>query len=447
MKTLAIIVLLITASFACFSQQLLLKPFIGLSSLPHNDDPICTIPVYTGNFDQSGLKSGDTIPDFTLYTADGVLMNVRTELEKGKPILLVAGSYTCPVYRNQMNGLNQIVQKYRDKVSVYIIYVVEAHPIVDPSPYSGKEWITSQNQQENVLYRQPATYGERKLVLAEMMGRMTIDAPILLDGPCNEWWSVFGPAPNNAYLIDKSGIVASKHGWFNRAPQSMSDDIDRLLGNGTGTGNSGFGRFTFAVDGSASVSGLAGNILTAFATLTNPTAKPVRIFAQRQETRKPSGWATAMCIDVCLSQEVDTLTFYVMPGQSQKFIMYFYSSPAGGDTAVARIRFTNLDSTANQVTQSFRGISDEVVSSVDVIPNGHSLSVYPNPATVSGTLRIDSPEPLTDFVLFDALGRTVWTTGIPNNKSVTLPGYVDRGLYFFRVSEASRMYSGKLLIR
>jgi len=210
-----------------------LNPTIGIGSLPADGDSVCPIQIYIDSsqgFTASGLQQGDTAADFTLYDVNGNLFNLSSELQKGKPILMVAGSYTCPVYRDKLGVLNSIASTYSNDLTAFIVYVVEAHPDVDVSPYSGTVWTVGGNTSVGIVYQQPKTYGERKAVLTAMMGTETINVPVYIDGPCNNWWDYYGPAPNNAYLIHPNGTVAAKHGWFDKAPTyNMVNDIDALL--------------------------------------------------------------------------------------------------------------------------------------------------------------------------------------------------------------------------
>src|SRR5688572_3892150 len=144
MRALILLAVGLLCSPALLSAQTInLKPSIGLSSAPMDADAVCPIPTVKNTFDNTGYQRGKYAADFTLYTAEGTPVNLRSELTKGKPVLLVAGSYTCPVYRRQMEQLNTIYDRYKDSISVYIVYTVEAHPITDPSPYSGEVWVTS----------------------------------------------------------------------------------------------------------------------------------------------------------------------------------------------------------------------------------------------------------------------------------------------------------------
>ena len=236
-KLYASFIAILFLSLTVFS-QLTLKPSIGLTSLPADNTPICNIVCSptSWNFTTDGLLVGDTIPQFQFYNLAGTPTDALTLLQTGKPLCIVAGSYTCPVWRGKIAALNTLVASYSSQVNFLVVYVVEAHPNTpDVSPYSCNVWTTTQNTTDGVLYLQPTTYGARKTIVTDMINNTctcipTINAPIVIDGPCNEFWLTFGPAPNNAYLINPTnGTVACKHGWFNQAPLDMAACIDSLL--------------------------------------------------------------------------------------------------------------------------------------------------------------------------------------------------------------------------
>lgn len=220
-------------SVLIFSQGVL-KSSIGLSALPGDNTSICTPTCSSSyNFDTDGYLVGDTIPDFSFYTLAGTPYNAQTLINSGKPLCIVAGSYTCPVWRGKIDSLNMLISKYGSKVNFMVVYVCEAHPkSPDISPYSCAVWDPNPS---TVKYLQPTTYGQRKATCTDMVNNtcgcmQTVNCPIVIDGPCNEFWTHFGPAPNNAYLINpKNGTVYCKHGWFDKAPNTMSPCIDQLL--------------------------------------------------------------------------------------------------------------------------------------------------------------------------------------------------------------------------
>src|ERR1035437_4610281 len=176
---------------------------IGLDAMPDDSEQMCIVQTHNygfRDFDQKGIAAGWLVPDFTLYTLDSTPVNAAKLLATGKPLLLIDGSYTCNIFRNIIPQINNLYQRYSKDVSIYVVYVLEAHPIIDTCPYVDSVWVESQNWQDHILYRQPKTYGARKAMVDTMFARMqpSLKAPVILDGPCDPWWRTFGPAPNNS---------------------------------------------------------------------------------------------------------------------------------------------------------------------------------------------------------------------------------------------------------
>ncbi|MFK7784568.1 MAG: deiodinase-like protein [Crocinitomicaceae bacterium] len=205
-----------------------LLPVIGPATLPMDTDSICSIPFYLGDFDSNALEIGCPVPDFTLFDPTGTAHNLRTILEEGKPVFIMSGNITCPVFRSNVANLNDLIANYGDSINFYLAYSVEAHPENDLSPYSGTVWPTNANISSGVLFDQPQTYGERLDLIDFMLSNVSINCDILVDGPCNDYWLNYGEAPNRAYLIDPTGKVVISHGWFDYS--SMITSIDAYLG-------------------------------------------------------------------------------------------------------------------------------------------------------------------------------------------------------------------------
>lgn len=400
---------IVSSFFLCLSlasgAQPLLLPHVGLATMPEPADPICPIPVYQGTMDQSGYDEQESVPDFTLYTLEGDSVRLRDELMKGKPVLLVGANYTCPVWRGKIQVLNAMTEFYKNDLSVFVIYTVEAHPIVDVSPYSGQVWTTSANETEGILYPQPKTYGERLAVVEDMLNDLDILPTILVDGPCNEWWSHFGPAPNNAYLIRPDGTVAAKHGWFHRNPDNMWCAIDTLLGTSSGfciqNGNQG----TFALtldDGDSLAIGQPGEVLAIHTTIHNLSSTDnVKLRIKKAKVDIPKTWQTALCADICYATDVEETDIVIGPAETQPFIFYFYTD-AMPDSGFARVQFINLENGQNKTSVRFFGIT-EVSSSIDApIPSG--VSCFPNPADQQITLAGSASIGIGHWAMFDMHG-------------------------------------------
>lgn len=209
--------------------QIDLGPRFGPDVEPEDAAVICEIPeLVTPSVETHGFHVGNVVDDFSLFTPDGEQVTLKDELSYGLPLLLIACSYTCTVFRDRIPQINALQEMFDGRVRFLLVYTLEAHPIQDISPYFGYVSV-GRNLQDDILYRQPATYGARRDVARDMLAALDVRQRVVIDGPCNEWWWAYGPAANNAYLLDTDGRVVAKHWWFNHIPQNMERDIEELL--------------------------------------------------------------------------------------------------------------------------------------------------------------------------------------------------------------------------
>ncbi|MEO8086150.1 MAG: T9SS type A sorting domain-containing protein [Bacteroidota bacterium] len=424
--------------FSIVFAQPVLKQSIGIGPIPNDTDPVCYAPWYLGSFYSSGLQAGDTAYDFTIYNLNGDSLNLRDALSHGRPVLLVAGSYTCPVYRGKVPVINDVFNMYAGQLDVYIIYTLEAHPEIDTSVYFGYVNTTTQNNQEGILYRQPTTYGERKMILSDMLTGMNTLPPVFIDGPCNNWWSNFGPAPNNSYLIDTTGIIYSKHGWFDRYPDNIYCAIDSLLGTNSGncTAHGGTSNYSFQLISADTVYGLAGSTISVDAALTNTGTQDILIHAQRIANDLPAGWASSMCIDVCYSSATDSVVFLLPAGATQPVHVYFYTSSAGNDTGHVKMGFKNLSNAANNNFMQTFGITTSANGIHEIGYSGNDFSISPNPAHSELKINIDGPQKI-EVQVYNSLGKCV----LNSNNSGTLDiSNLSQGIYFVKIRNHVKMF-------
>ncbi len=401
--------------------QPILLPSIGIGPLPADTDPVCPIPVQTPSITSVGRDAGETAADFTLYDLDGNPFNLHDALAIGKPVLMVSASYTCPVFRNHVASINNVVATFGDQLTTVIVYTVEAHPDQDISPYFGVVNTGAQNINAGILYRQPTNYGERKAVLQEMLMDIQIDAPIFLDGPCNEWWVYYGPQPNNAYLIDTNGVIFAHHDWYDRFPQDIVCDIDSLLGNPVPCDQSFGGNFTVDLVSNDTIYGTDAPILTAHCLLTNTSTSDVLVRVAKLNVQLPIGWSSSLCLDVCYQTSVDTAVITIPAGGTQHFYYYFYSPPSPG-TGYTRVGFRNEDDNSNNFAIGLWGINSTSTS----IETGREVDwgYYPNP--VDDVLHINGPMRIDHLRILEISGKEVLTI---NGTSSFLLGSLVPGCY------------------
>lgn len=209
---------------------------IGFSSCSKTSAPPSTAKIsdeisagLLGNWEQLGIQKDQNVPDFTLYSDKGKAFKLSSELKKGKPIVLISGSYTCDVSRGNMSAIKEFQKKFGKKASFFMIYTIDAHPADTPSPYSAerKVWIAKNNIRDNVKASQPKVYQQRVDLAQKWKTANSIEFPVLIDAPDNFYWKKFGQAPNMVYIISPEQTVFFKQAWFNKERlQKQFEDLE-----------------------------------------------------------------------------------------------------------------------------------------------------------------------------------------------------------------------------
>jgi ankyrin repeat protein len=185
-----------------------------------------TTPPGKPHFDTLGAKVGEQVPGLPVHDLNGEVVQLD-QAWQGRTTLLITSSYTCPKSRSTYPTAAALAAKLKDKLNVAIIYVIEAHPSGDPSPYSGVEDVTNENRLDHVLCAQPRTLDERLALAKKFQKRLEISVPIYVDSMDNAAWKSLGGGPNMGVLVDEHGIVLARQGWFDA--DSMKKAADAIL--------------------------------------------------------------------------------------------------------------------------------------------------------------------------------------------------------------------------
>lgn len=146
-----------------------------------------------------GPLPGDEAPDFTLQDTSGNRWTL-TEL-RGKPVVLIFASGTCPMTTGSLPGLSKLYAERNDTEQWLTVYVREAHPGEDMPAH---ETVEQKRQQAERFKHEGA-----------VAWPIVVDE---LDGSIHQRYSVL---PNHVFLIDGDGIVAFR-GEFAHAPTLFS---------------------------------------------------------------------------------------------------------------------------------------------------------------------------------------------------------------------------------
>jgi hypothetical protein len=184
------------------------------------------------DFEKQGVVVGDQVPDLDVVTLDGTPTQL-SKLWQEKPTLLVTASLTCGRARERQPWVNEVAKKYGDRLNVAVLYTIEAHPVIDPSPYAEYspelenpehpgERPGGNRGEEGFPRRQPADPEAREALAREYRDLFSIEGPVVIDGMGNDGWEALGAGPNMGFLIDRSGKVSVKHGWLDDVTMERS---------------------------------------------------------------------------------------------------------------------------------------------------------------------------------------------------------------------------------
>ena len=125
-----------------------------------------------------------------------------------------------------MEALHDLYRAYQDAVAFFVIYVKEAHP--------EDGWVLDRNRRAGVRIMDPETEEQRATVAATCSTRLSIEIPVLVDGPYNAVASAYGGWPDRLCLIGRDGRIAFQggEGPFGFEPQDLAAAIRTELGGG-----------------------------------------------------------------------------------------------------------------------------------------------------------------------------------------------------------------------
>ncbi len=426
----------------------LLLPSIGLSTLPADSDTICSIPLrITSEFDPLGYQPGQPVHDFTLYDPNGIAFQLKSLLQQGKPVVLVTASYTCFVFRERLDQLKALKLLYGDLAHFLIIYTVEAHPYQDISPYYGYVNPGFKNLKDGVLFDQATTYGMRRQLAEQMADDLSIDLTVVIDGPCNEFWIASECGPVTAYVIDTSGVLYAKQGWFNQPPENLGEDLDLLLGVDFSTELAVGASFSFWANAADTIKqGLVEEVIYFSADLNNPDDSLLAyINVWRDKTLLPAGWYSSMCMDICYAPTVSKTNVYINPSSVLPFILDVYTNELP-DTGFVRIALKNNVKPMEKYLQWFVAITGLPTQLIE-LPASSGLTLFPQPASSAiYLLTYGNMEQLLDCRLYSMDGRFVRRWDQVKEGAAISVSSLPEGLYVLEVRVDSQVYHRPVVI-
>lgn len=165
---------------------------------------------------------GSKAPDVRLYRPGGAAQ--RLSSLRGKPMVLVFGSITCPQFRHGAPLLNELHQRYGARASFLLVYIREAHASDSSSPLPV-------NERLGMSLAEPRSLEARAANAAVCRGRLAIPYEAVFDGMDGEAEKAFSAFPSRAFVIDREGTVTFSTGLDEQRlqPEALRSALEAVL--------------------------------------------------------------------------------------------------------------------------------------------------------------------------------------------------------------------------
>ena len=117
------------------------------------------------------------------------LVPLRSLCKSERPVVLLCGSYTCPLYRYISHVLNDIYVRYKKQADFYMIQIREAH--------ASDVWPIG-----NIVdVKEHRTLSDRLTAAREMVKNTKLEIPVLADTMDNTFLKLYSPWPFRFFVV------------------------------------------------------------------------------------------------------------------------------------------------------------------------------------------------------------------------------------------------------
>jgi len=147
--------------------------------------------------DESPLV-GHPAPDVELRRPDGTPF--RLSSLRGRPLVLVFGSHTCPQLRHGAREINRLYERQKDAARFLMAYIREAHP-------DGEGWQSTINRREGIGLPEARSVAERAEHAALCRKELGMPYEAVVDDLDGKAEAAFSAFPSRVFVIDGAGTV------------------------------------------------------------------------------------------------------------------------------------------------------------------------------------------------------------------------------------------------
>ena len=156
--------------------------------------------------DKTAPAVGSRAPNFraNLLGEDGDLTDAVVELDAllDKPVGLMFGSYTCPIFRDQLGRYEEIHQALRAQVNFLCVYILEAHP--------EDGWRVPHNWDKDICFMTPKSVAERAEIALLCRSKQGLTMPMAMDTMDDSLLALYAGSPERLYVITTDGTISHR---------------------------------------------------------------------------------------------------------------------------------------------------------------------------------------------------------------------------------------------
>ncbi len=183
--------------------------------------PEFTLPLASGTEDAKAIaqrSKRNTRPSgkATKAAASDKTISLK-QLRANKPVVLIFGSVTCPPFRGQLEGIDDVYRDFRDRAEFLFIYIREAHPD------SVLSLTDAQQRPALVKIPQHTTLKGRTQAAAACGRTLKLRMPIAVDTIDNTVGRAYAGWPNRMVVVGADGRIL-----FASSPSPRGTDAPRL---------------------------------------------------------------------------------------------------------------------------------------------------------------------------------------------------------------------------
>jgi len=162
--------------------------------------PEFTIPLLQQNNQRKAPSDNSSAPKKSADKKDEQTVSLHN-LRAKQPVVLIIGSFTCPPFRNQLEGVDKVFDQFKDRAQFLLVYVREAHPdsILSVIGENGRQ----------VLQKipQPKDLSTRVSNASICQRTKDLDIPIAVDKIDNRVGKAYAGWPNRMVVVGTDGKI------------------------------------------------------------------------------------------------------------------------------------------------------------------------------------------------------------------------------------------------